>query len=236
MTEVESQVELLLEFTVIHEKDVVVEGDRLHLRISLLHAFQAVQDGPRRDGQDLFKERVSVVAIDGIKHHAHSRSSGDDEVSLHVSDALPIVDSLGSFVDHALSDHHSPLAASFPSGRVFLACSLDLPAVWTCNISPQGRRGYVWQILAVLPDEFGSHLGRLIVEEKLIRTFPKIDVRDDLHADRLRIPALHIRVVLGVCRVIPPSFPRSFLELVRNRAVAYTRGPFDVAQRISLVG
>ena len=63
----------------------------------------------------------------------------------------------------------------------------------------------------MLPDVLGSHLRRLVVQKQFIYALSELYVRDDFHTDHFRISTLYVRMMLGICRVIPPTFSSPLL-------------------------
>lgn len=141
MAEIYFHVQFLLQSFVLKEEDVVVERDRRDLRKPLLHAQERAFDVAHRYREDPFEQRLAYSAVDENEEKSFSAFPGDDEVALHVTESLSLVDTLGSFGDHALPVERSPRDFPAMSASEYLrAMRLDSPAVHALDV-PLDRGG-----------------------------------------------------------------------------------------------
>ena len=103
MAEIDRHSEYLFQPFVLKEKDVVVEGDGLHLGISLLHTFERSPHVLHRHWQDPFQKILAHLPVSQAEDDALTTLAGDDEVALHVAQPPPFVDFARSFVDRAFA-------------------------------------------------------------------------------------------------------------------------------------
>lgn len=87
----------------------------------------------------------------------------------------------------------------------------------------------------MLSQSFRYQFRRLIVEKQGINLFSEFRMRDDFGSNSFRVLTFDVGLMLGIRRIIFTTFPRSFFELVGNRAVPEACSFLDVTKRISFV-
>src|ERR1700690_438716 len=115
MAKIYLHVELLFQSLVFEKEDVIVERDRLDFRKSFLHPQERPLDIAHRYGEDLLQEHFPDISIDESKSQSFAAFAGDDEVTLHMTESLSLVDSLGSFGDQTSAIEHSFLPSATSS-------------------------------------------------------------------------------------------------------------------------
>ena len=183
MAEVDLDREHPLQSLVFQKKEVVVEGDRLHLRISLLHAYERSLDVPDGDRQDLLKDVLPDFPVPKAQDNSFAAFTRDDEVSLKVTQSPTFVDFQGSFVDHALVLQAlaiGPLPSSF--SERFPPVNLDLSSIWTSDISPHGRAGDVQESFFDVPQSPRDLFRLLVIHEMTLDERAEVRIGGDFLA------------------------------------------------------
>lgn len=102
MAEIYFDIESLFQFFVTDEKNIVVPCYRFHFGESPFHPLDAVLESADGNGMYLLKQWVAELPVGVYEQESFSVFSRRDEVALHVTDSLFLVDNLGSFLDTAL--------------------------------------------------------------------------------------------------------------------------------------
>ena len=166
MAEIDTDTELLLQPLMLKKENVVVEGDGLHLRISLLHAQERTLHVPDRDRQYSLQEILPHLAVAEGKDDAASALARDDEIALHMAEAPTLVDFARSCIDHALPLDAllRAVVASFLL-EYLRPMRLDASSIRTLDISADGRGRDVCEMLLDPFQPLCDLFRRLIIEQ-----------------------------------------------------------------------
>lgn len=215
VAEIYFDIELFFQFLVADKQNVVVPCYRFHLGESLFHPLDAVLECADGNGMYFLKEGVSELPVGVYEQESFSVFPRRDKVAFHVADSLFVVDNLGSFLDTALvldSGTNRFLASPLP--RELFSMRFDFPAIRACDICSDSHSGHRRKVKVVLSYAFGSKFRGLVVEQIRFHGFSKLWVkRNSVRTDTGVFPS-HIRVVIGVCRIVFPPLSRAFRNFV----------------------
>lgn len=201
------------------EQNVIVPGNRFHFREPFFHPLDSILERPRGNGKDFFKQRVTQLPVGVNQYHSFSGFPRSHEVTLHIADPLFRVDNLRSFVNGSfVFDSRMRLAPMSPFPCEFLAVSFDFSSVRTCDICSDSHSGHIRQVCMAFSYPFGGQFGGLVVQEILFHRLSEIRVQSDCVRTSAGILLFYIRMVVGVNRVVSPSFSRAFADFIRQRA------------------
>ena len=165
MTEVDLHVELFLQSFVLEKEDVVVERDRFDLGKSFLHAHERALHIPHGNGKYHLQKHLPDVPVDENESQPFPAFARDNEVTLHVTEPLSFVDTLGSFGDHAFAveDGSRSFSAMF-AFEYLRAMRFDAPSVHAFDIPLDGGGRDVRDGFLNGTQPSRDRIGRLIVE------------------------------------------------------------------------
>src|SRR3989344_4437283 len=216
MTEENSDANHPLQPFVFEKQDVVVERDCFHVGKTLLHPLKRALDIADRHGKNLFEQCLAEPSVDEDEQKPLSALPGDNEISLHVSDAFSFVDMLGSFGDHAfaveLRFRHSPAPRPFEYLR---AMRFDSPAVYAPHVPFDRSRRDIREDAFNAAQPSGNRFGRLIVHEGRLNERSQRWIKGNLFAHLAHAPHADIRKILRVPGIVYAT--RSLLlQLIPN--------------------
>ena len=198
----------LLQFLMFQKQNVIVEGDRLHLGISLFHSAQSAIDGCHRHGEYFLQKILSHLPVAQGEDHPFAAFPRDNEVTFHVAETPSLVDFAWSFGDHAfVQDMFSCRLPAVLLFEYFVSSLFDHAAIRTFDISSDGERRNVRQLLLNPLQSFCNLFRCLVIHQMMLDEFPEIGMHRDLFAFPPATAHADIREVLRIFSIIRSAFP-----------------------------
>lgn len=144
MAEIYFDAELLFDFLMADEKNIVVPRHGFHFRKSFFHSLDPVFERSNGNGEYFLQKQVSDLAVSVNQKQTFSIFSRSDEVAFHIPDSLFRVDILWSFVDDAfVFDLCVLLFLSTSFSCKFLSVCFDLSSMRAGDVCAYGHSGYL---------------------------------------------------------------------------------------------